>query len=261
MACTADIFSKPIDYVNSRFKRPGTIGYFDFVLLSLNKYSSQRLKDCTDLKVLDYGCGATMIHTISLTPKASEIVLAEYTEPNRAFIQKWLDKDPLAHDWTPYFKHVVQTLEGGSDEEVKQREEELRHKVKAVVPCDLTKEQFIAEGYEGPYDVVISILCLENVGTTLEDFERSIQRLSTLLSSGGNLILYTSVRGKNVKYSEGFFIISGERFFNIAMSIDFITNTLRGAGFCNVENIPYKINGPVEVGAPEAYEYITATKK
>ena len=45
------------------------------------------------------------------------------------------------------------------------------------------------------------------------------------------------------------------------MSIDFITNTLRGAGFCNVENIPYTINSRVEVGAPEAYEFITATKK
>ena len=97
----------------------------------------------SNLKILDYGCGATMIYDINATTKASEIVLAEYTEPNRVFIQKWLDKDPSAHDWSSYFKQVVQTLEGGSLDDIVLCEEELCCKVKAAVACDLSKEQFL----------------------------------------------------------------------------------------------------------------------
>ena len=50
--------------------------------------------------------------------KASEIVLADYSKPNRDYLQKWLDGDASnVFDWTPLFQYVVQTLEGGSEEE------------------------------------------------------------------------------------------------------------------------------------------------
>ena len=41
---------------------------------------------------------------ISAAPKASEIILADYAEPNREYLKRWLAKDPSAQDWSPYFK-------------------------------------------------------------------------------------------------------------------------------------------------------------
>ena len=84
--------------------------------------------------------------------------------------------------------------------------------------------------YEAPYDVVMSILCLENVGSDLNDYRRSVRQISTLLSPGGSLILY-STRREKTKYDKGFFIVNGERIFNISLKKDFIIDTLEDAGF------------------------------
>ena len=89
------------------------------------------------LKILDYGCGPSIPYSVSAAPKASEIILADYAEPNREYLKRWLTKDPSAQDWSPYFKYVVQTLEGGSEEDATKLEEMLRNKVKAVVSCDI----------------------------------------------------------------------------------------------------------------------------
>ena len=41
-----------------------------------------------------------------------EIVLAEYSDSNRAELHKWLQWDSDAFDWTPLIKYVVMELEG-----------------------------------------------------------------------------------------------------------------------------------------------------
>ena len=61
------------------------------------------------MKILDYGCGPSLPNSISAASKASEIVLADYAVSNREHLQKWVDRDSSARDWTPY---IVQTLEG-----------------------------------------------------------------------------------------------------------------------------------------------------
>ena len=152
--------------------------YLDFMVDSeLMKFSLECLNECfsaidsgeNGLTVLDYGCGPNLANHISAASKATEIVLADYCKPNRDFTKKWLAADPSAHDWSFYFKHVVETLEGKSHQESIERQKVLRDKVKAVVACDITKDQFIEEGYEGPYDVVKSLLCLSNAATNTED--------------------------------------------------------------------------------------------
>ena len=52
----------------------------------------------------------------------------------------WLDRDPNAPNWSPFFEYVVQELEGKSKEEAAKREEELHQVVKAVIPCDIHKD-------------------------------------------------------------------------------------------------------------------------
>ena len=42
------------------------------------------------------------------------------------------------------------------------REETLRKAIKVIVPCNITQDPPIAKGYEGPYDVMMSMLCIEN---------------------------------------------------------------------------------------------------
>ena len=81
--------------------------------------------------VLDIGSGPTIAYAISAAPYASEIVLSEYTEANRAALLQWLNNDPDAFDWT---QHVVVHLEGKSEEEVPARAELVRKVIKVVPP-------------------------------------------------------------------------------------------------------------------------------
>ena len=135
---------------------------------------------------------------ISAAPKATEIVLADYCKPNRDFTKKWLAADPSAHDWSFYFKHVVETLEEKSRQESIERQKVLRDKVKAVVACDITKDQFIEEGYEGPYDVVVSFLILSNAATDREEYAALLRKLASLEKTNGTL-LYSDVTVESAK--------------------------------------------------------------
>ena len=53
------------------------------------------------VKVLDFGAGPVMLSTISAATKASEIVLADYSEANLASLRQWLQNDLQAFDWSP----------------------------------------------------------------------------------------------------------------------------------------------------------------
>ena len=94
-------------------------------------------------------------------------------------------KNPNAHDWTQYFRYVLQTLEGKGEEEVAKRESQLRSVIKAVIPCDITKDPLLPLDYEGPYDVVLESLALALVGNTDADLVAALTRISKLIKPGG----------------------------------------------------------------------------
>lgn len=179
------------EFLRRRFVRGNELS--EFLLQHLATFYSDLVN--SGLKVLDYGCGPSLAYSISAAPKAAEIVLADYGKSNRDSLQKWLSGDiSSGFDWTPTFQYVVQTLEGGTEEEAKKREDELRRKVKAVVYCDMTKSEFIDEHYKGPYDIVMSFLCLEVAAGDDEGYKAGIAKLTSLLKAGGHLLLYCAQR-------------------------------------------------------------------
>ena len=170
----------------------------EFSLVCLSESFSAIDSGENGLTVLDYGCGPNLANHISAASKATAIILADYCKPNLEFTKKWLAADPSAHNWSFYFKHVVETLEGKSHQESIERQKLVRDKVKAVVACDITKDQFIEEGYEGPYDVVKSLLCLSNAATKTEEYLSHLRKLASLVKTKGTL-LYSDITVKSAK--------------------------------------------------------------
>ena len=208
------------------------------------------------LTVLDYGCGPNLANHISAASKATEIVLADYCKPNRDFTKKWLAADPSAHDWSFYFKHVVETLEGKSHQESIERQKLLRDKVKAVVACDITKDQFIEEGYEGPYDVVKSILCLGNTATSKDDYLTHLRKLASLVKMNGTL-LYSDVTVESTKW--GPYKLGDKEFGAFFVSIKDIVSTLQKAGLSEI--CVRKMEGTDKtIAADETFTFISARK-
>ena len=187
----------------------------------------------TKLKILDIGSGPSIAYTISAAPHAAEIVLSEYTEANRAALLQWLNNDPGAFDWTHIFKHVVVDLEGKTEEEIPIRAKLVRKVIKAVVPCDANSDPPIPPQYVNQYDIVTDFLCLVGACATTEDYVAALVRLHALLKPGGKIVLYTSERKEAP--TPGSFPVGSQQFFDLRLSRDTITSSLKQAGFCDVE--------------------------
>ncbi len=224
-------------FLNQRFKKPGT---------PLNQFRDMRLKmihelfssktmhsNAKDLKVLDYGSGPVLAFIISAASKenVSEIVLAEYTTTNREALHQWLYKDSSAFNWLPYIKYVVQHLETKPESEVLVREERLRNLVK-VASCDVKAEQPIEKGFEGPYDVVMTSLAIGSACHSEIDYTTSIQKLSTLVKTGGVLYMFSKVAQKSQPMH---YELGGEKFYYYAISTDILIRSLEEMGFENVQ--------------------------
>ena len=217
------------------------------------------------LKVLDYGAGPTVLYAISAALQASEIVLADYSEKNCEALQGWLKRDPEAHDWTPFFKYVVQSLEGLGEEEVTKRQEDVRTLIKAVVKCDVHMDPPIQSGYEGPYDVIISLLCLECACSSLEEYEDAMTKLSTLLKPGGRIVL-SCVEGEDSAPTQ-FYMVGAHKFVSLTVTESFMRSTLEKAGFYNI-SLKRQLRDTTGVNVSQeasdnyyAMLFITATKK
>ena len=182
------------------------------------------------LKVLEFGTGPIIIYEISTALYASEIVLSEYTEKNRRALQKWLDGDPDALRWSPFFEYVVQELEGKSKEEVALREEKLRQVVKSVIPCDLHKDTPVEPAYHGPYDVVFTCQCLECACNSLEEFSMAVSKLATLVKPGGKLVIVT-MEGAGDTF---FYMAGDQKFIGVSIREENVRNILQQEGFHDI---------------------------
>ena len=225
----------------------------DFALVNVHKYFAQKYSISQDepMKVLDYGCGPVFAYSICAAGANTEIVLAEFGEQNRNALQDWLDRSPSAWDWTPYIKHVTCDLEGKDESEIQTREETLRKAIKAVVPCDITKDPPIAKGYEGPYDVVLSMLYIENGCLTKQEYKAAMKRIATLVKTGGNLLLHSTVRNREEgDDTPGYYYVGEKRHIQIALPLQFVLTTLKECGFSvtKANKLPEKESRALSIG-------------
>lgn len=236
----------PTTYLELRFKNPGTgvSAMINFALENLCQFFKEWPAGNDSPKVLDYGCGPVIAYEISAARIASEIVLAEYTKTSRELLKKWLSHDPSAWDWSPYFKHVVVTIEGKSEMEAFEREETMRKVIKAVVPCDISNDRPIADGYEGPYDIIISTLAVESGCKTLADYKAAIKKIFALLNRKGHLLLYVSIRNKE---GQGFYFVGEQKFHALCLTEQSVLTTLKESGFTVLKNNPLPQEGSMAI--------------
>ena len=218
------------------------------------------------LKVLEFGCGPVPIYQCSSPLHASEIVFAEYTERNRNTLQMWLDNDPNAPDFTALFKHVVQDLEGKGEDEVVKRQNDLRRLVKGVIPCDIVCDPpLLVPSYEGPYDIILSSLCLPNACTTPVEYSQAIGRLTKYLKPSGKLILQSFRPVGDSGYIH--YSIGSEKFVALGVTPEFRNSTLIENGYKDISNTvqPFEgtsgIDTAVSSNSVDATVFTVATKK
>ena len=100
-----------------------------------------------------------------------------------------------------------------------------------VVHCDITKDPPIEDGYQLPYDVVISCLCLESAKKTKEGLLQAFSRITTLVKSGGDLLLYFAETDK--KDGLRSYWIGNHSYISLPVNYDFIHSMLE-KDFCDI---------------------------
>ena len=107
--------------------------------------------------------------------------------------------------------------------ENKGKDEVLRHLVKRVIPCDILRDPpLLVPGYEGPYDIIFSSLCLISACTTHEEYSQAIGRLTKYLKPGGKLILQSA----QALETQSTTIVTLDQFFALSVTPEFLTFTL-----------------------------------
>ena len=276
--CRNDDFKEfdPITYLETRYLKTTDQFRFLFPLQKYHEIFTQLFSDCKDkLRILEYGCGPVIMYVISAAPSASEIVMADKVPECLDELKRWIHQDRRAFDWTTHFDHVVQTLEGKGEKEAREREMEVRKKIKAVVHCDIFEDNPIESGYEGPYDIIMANGCIDGACKSIEEFNAGVIKVTRLLKPGGNLIMTTNScnhLGRCYTYAAG----QGEsltKFPFVSITREFLLATVENAGYTNLyidecddfkEAVASGTVGPWAVHQPDDFRgflFICATKK
>ncbi|XP_065882627.1 nicotinamide N-methyltransferase-like isoform X2 [Dysidea avara] len=143
--------------------------------------------DSSTAFLLDVGGGPCIYPHISAIPYVAKIYHTDFVKAMCDEVLLWKNKDPNAFDWSPYFKHVVQELEGQtSPKAVTEREDKLRT-ILNVGPCD-AKADVIVPGLKEPVDILSSSFCLEACPESLEEYVAILKRLCDLIVPRGFFI-------------------------------------------------------------------------
>ncbi len=220
----------PSSFISYRFPNkidPESVA--QFTLQQIIKFCRGVKFSTKEVKVLDYGCGPTPVYDIAFSSIASKIVLAEYEKSNRDYVMSWLNSSPGCYNWSFYFQYVAE-LES-SECQPKLLENELQQKINGVVPCDITQDRFVAEGYEGPYHILFSSLCIESACKNSEEYTDAIKKLVSLIETDGYFLLMSTIREKS---DIGYYTVGNVRLYDLAVKRN---NVLKSAKECGLQYI------------------------
>jgi hypothetical protein len=153
--------------------------------------------------VLLFGVGPTLHHVFLAAPHASELHLADYLPDNLREIERWLEREPGAHDWRPFVRYTLQ-CEGVPDptgEQVAEREEHTRAKVTRLLQVDARRPIRVDE----PYATVISAYCADSATGDRATWETFMAHIAGLVRPGGVFVTSALRRCRH-------YVVGGKRF-------------------------------------------------
>ena len=233
MRMASDIKYQSFDsdnYLKARFYDSNTP---DRVMFLLHSFHEAFLHlPSQSLKILEYGTGPVVMNSISAAAHASELVWSDYSENNLETLWKWLEKDPTAFNWSPFFDNVVKKLEGKSEKEAREREEVVRQVVK-IAHCDINADPPIQKEFLGPYDVIIDSGCLVAACYTKAKFRTGLSKLSGLLKCGGTFMMFAP-EFRTMENEVGEYVAGSRMYPFMCVTGEYLEMALKEQGFTDV---------------------------
>ncbi|XP_060067320.1 nicotinamide N-methyltransferase-like [Ylistrum balloti] len=151
-------------------------------------------------RLLDVGTGPTIHTLITACNYVDEIFLSDYMPQNLRYLERWHEGE--TNQAVKLIEHVV-SLEGRTMN-ARDREDELRKKVKGILPVDVTSSKPLGEAFSSKpmFDIIVSSYCIETAVFTVEGYEKCLENISSLLRKDGYLILFACLNGDNYQIGD-----------------------------------------------------------
>jgi len=136
--------------------------------------------------ILFFGVGPTLHHVFLAAGAASEIHLADYLPANLAEIERWIARDPAAHDWRPFVRYTLECegVADPTDAQIDRREELTRAKITRLLQADARRPEPLARRY----GTVVSAYCADSATDDRATWEAFMRHISGLVCPGGVFI-------------------------------------------------------------------------
>ncbi|CAB4015764.1 nicotinamide N-methyltransferase-like [Paramuricea clavata] len=194
----------------------------------------------TDVRYLEFGGGPSIANLVFACPKVDHIVFAEYAEANRQAVKSWIAGDPDAFDWMPLIEIAVLELEQGrgilesptvprTDKEMLDcvnRANELKRKIKSVVPCDVFKTPIVqldTDDVAKSFDVVSTSMCLYTCVSSEVHYKNTVAELCKLLKPNGYLFILGFI-------GQTFYHVGEEKFSTFPLTEKVVKEAMNEAG-------------------------------
>ncbi|UVK38759.1 hypothetical protein LHFGNBLO_000040 [Mesorhizobium sp. AR10] len=140
--------------------------------------------------MLYFGVGPTLHHVFLAARTASEIHLGDYLPANLQEIERWMNRDPDAHDWHPFVRYTLECegLASPRDDEITQREELARARITRLLEVDIRRVDPLGEQNTPQYGTVISAYCVDSLTEDRDTWETYMERIAGLVRPGGTLL-------------------------------------------------------------------------
>ena len=176
-------------------------------------------------KALDYGGGPSLWPSFLLAQYVDAVQFCDYTEANLQAVQAWLDRSLSAHDWTTFFRYLLQAHQT-SESELSNWENRLRKVLStcALTRCDANDPNCpILSGPSNEYEIIVSCECLDVACQTRDAYKEAVRRLVRLLKPGGLLILLAAL-------DCSYYMVGNQRFTGLPLNEQLIREALHEAG-------------------------------
>ena len=156
---------------------------------------------------LVFGVGPTLHHVFLAAEKVSEIHLGEYLPANLQEIERWLARDPEAHDWRRFVEYTLECegLDRPAPEEITFREEMTRARISDLLHVDLRLENPLGSENPRQYATVISAYCADSATGDKAEWATYMQRIAGLVRPGGMLLVAALRRSRG-------YVVGGKTF-------------------------------------------------
>ncbi|XP_075044352.1 nicotinamide N-methyltransferase-like [Mixophyes fleayi] len=176
----------------------------------------------TGKTLIDISPGPIIYQLLPVCEFLEEITILEFNDLCIKELEKWINKDADAFDWTHALTIMAQ-LHGSSDGR-QGREDLLRSKVKQIVKCDFSKNNPMDPLVLPKVDCVMSIWGLDVISKDKDTYYKNLKKISSFLKLGGYLIIYADI---NTSY----FKIGDHKFHLLTYDDNFLRKALSDEGF------------------------------